>query len=60
MNKTPIFFDIVGNLIIKEYGAKTVQIQTTENEKNHFIYGLIVKKIKVWEFFNKIKIFVAF
>jgi len=24
------------------------------------IYGLIARKIKVWEFFNKIKIFIAF
>jgi len=26
----------------------------------HFIYGLIARKIKVWEFFNKIEIFIAF
>ncbi|CAG8447175.1 10756_t:CDS:2 [Funneliformis caledonium] len=42
MDETPVYFDIVGNLIIENCGAKTVQIQTTGNEKNWFTYVLTV------------------
>ncbi len=30
------------------------------NQVNKNTYGLITRKIKVWEFFNKIEIFMAF
>jgi hypothetical protein len=42
MDETPVFFDMVGNLTIEERDAKTVQIQTTGNEKNHFTCVLTV------------------
>ncbi|GES92524.1 pogo transposable element with KRAB domain [Rhizophagus clarus] len=42
IDETPVYFDMVGNLTIENYGVKSVQVQTTENEKNWFTCVLIV------------------
>ena len=42
MDETPIYFDMVGNNTIETKRAKTVQVQTTGNEKNWFTYVLTI------------------
>ncbi|CAG8836962.1 4384_t:CDS:2, partial [Gigaspora margarita] len=36
MNEMPIWFDMAGSLIVDSKAAKTVHVQTTSNDKNHF------------------------
>ncbi|GES73199.1 pogo transposable element with KRAB domain [Rhizophagus clarus] len=36
MDKTPVWFDMAGNMTINNKGDKTVHIRTTGNDKNHF------------------------
>ncbi|CAJ0868728.1 11424_t:CDS:2 [Entrophospora sp. SA101] len=42
MDETPVYFDMVGNLTIDKHGAKTVQVQTTGNDKNRFTCVLTI------------------
>ncbi|CAG8447994.1 9949_t:CDS:2 [Diversispora eburnea] len=42
MDETPIFFDMVGNTTIEVKGSKTVEIRSTENNKNRFTCVLTV------------------
>ena len=42
MDETPVYFDMAGSTTINVKGAKTVQIQTTGNEKNQFICVLAI------------------
>lgn len=42
MDETPVYFDMVGNLTIDKRGAKTVQVRTTENDKNRFTCVLTI------------------
>ncbi|PKB95181.1 hypothetical protein RhiirA5_437209 [Rhizophagus irregularis] len=40
MDKTPVWFDMAGNITVNNKGDKTVHIRTTGNDKNHFTVGL--------------------
>ena len=41
MDETPVWFDMAGDLMIEEIGAKTVHIRTTGNKNNRFTVVLI-------------------
>jgi len=42
MDETPVYFNMAGSTTINVKGAKTVQIQTTGNDKNQFICVLAI------------------